>query len=139
VGAACFTIDELLGYTWLKLTTVVGNSCFPDTAGCSGDQVKAGYVSINTIAKCHRLVYPGPTIYELADGKGNRYVMHATATGKPDLTATLPAGWTLTARDISEPLTLLPFGGGDSCYYNVIRDNLVQSYHQVAFSGVQYP
>jgi hypothetical protein len=34
---------------------------------------------------------------------------------------------------------LLPFGGGDDCYYNVIRDNLVQSYHQIAYAADVYP
>jgi hypothetical protein len=140
VGEACFTVEELVGYTWLKLTTVAGNDCYPDPSGCSGDQVKPGYVSINTIAKCHQIVFNGPTVYELADGQGNRYIMHATADGQPKTAEpALPDGWTLTAQTISEPLVLLPFGGGDQCYYNVVRDNLVQSYHQVAYAQAQYP
>ncbi len=139
-GDACFNFATIVDYSWLKLTTVVGNSCFPDASGCSGDQVNPGYVSINTIAKCQRVVFEGPIIYELADGKGNRYVMHATMTGVPDVTGpTLPAGWTLTERTIDEPLVLLPFGAGDNCYYNVVRDNLVQSYHQYVYASEQYP
>lgn len=139
-GDDCFTVEEIVGYTWLKLTTVVGDDCYPDDSGCSADVVNPGYVSISTIAKCHMITYEGPTIYELSDGRGNLFVMHATATGTPDLTGpTLPDGWTLTARDISEPLVLLPFGGGDDCYYNIVRDNLVQSYHQYGFAGEVYP
>ncbi len=138
-GEACFTIETIVDYTWLKLTTIIGQSCFPDMAGCSGDVVNAGYLSINTIAKCHHIVYDGPIIYELSDGRGNLYVMHATGTGTPDLNPALPIGWTLTKRTIDEPLVLLPFGGGDNCYYNVVRDNLVQSYHQYAYSGEEYP
>jgi hypothetical protein len=138
-GEACFTIETIVDYTWLKLTTIVGQSCFPDANGCSGDVVNAGYVSINTIAKCHHIVYDSDVIYELSDGNGNLYVMHATATGTPDLNAALPTGWTLTERPLDEPLVLLPFGGGDNCYYNVVRDNLVQSYHQYAYSGETYP
>ncbi|MCC6616317.1 MAG: hypothetical protein IT320_22785 [Anaerolineae bacterium] len=139
-GDACFSIDEIEGYTWLKLTTIAGNSCFPDASGCSGDVVNPGYVSINTIAKCHRMVFDGPVIYELSDGLGNLYVMHATATGTPDVTGpVLPQGWALTERTISEPLVLLPFGGGNQCYYNIVRDNLVQSYHQYVYAGDQYP
>jgi hypothetical protein len=139
-GEDCFDIHEIAGYTWLKLTEVVGQTCFPDASGSYRDVVKPGYISINTIAKCHRMVFPGPTIYELADGKGNKYVMHATATGKPDVTGpTLPTGWTLTERTITEPLVLLPFGGGDQCYYNVVRDNLVQSYHQYVYADDHYP
>lgn len=139
-GDACFTLETLVDYSWLKLTTVMGNTCYPDTAGCKGDQVAPGYVSINTIAKCHRMVFDGPAIYELVDGQGNRYVMHATATGVPDVTGpTLPPGWTLTERLLDTPLVLLPFGGGDACYYNVVRDNLVQAYHQFAYAGDRYP
>jgi hypothetical protein len=140
VGDACFAFSEIVGYTWLELTTLVGNDCFPDEGGCRADVVDPGYVSINTIAKCHRLVFAGPVIYELADGQGNLYVMHATATGTPDLTGpTLPEGWTLTERTITEPLELLPFGGGSDCYYNVIRDNLVQSYHQYVYADDRFP
>jgi hypothetical protein len=138
-GDACFTIDEVVGYSWLALTTIEGQSCFPDASGCSGDVVNPGFVSVNTIAKCHQIVYDGPTIYELSDGQGNLYVMHATDDGVPDLDPALPPGWTLTERTIDEPLVLLPFGGGDSCYYNVLRDNLVQSYHQYAFAEATYP
>lgn len=138
-GAACFRIEEIDGYTWLNLTHIAGQSCYPDSSGCSADVVNAGYVSISTIAKCHHIVYEGPVIYELADGNGNYYVMHATATGTPDLNPALPAGWTLTERTLTEPLALLPFGGGDDCYYNVVRDNLLQSYHQFQYAGERYP
>lgn len=139
-GEACFTISEIADYTWLKLTAIAGQECFPDAEGCKGQTVEAGYISINTISKCHRIVYEGPTIYDLADDKGNRFVMHATETGTPDLeNPVLPEGWTLSAREISEPLELLPFGGGDDCYYNVVRDNIVQSYHQYAYAGETYP
>ncbi|NJL95009.1 MAG: hypothetical protein HC915_15445 [Anaerolineae bacterium] len=140
-GDNCFTITEIVeDHTWLKLTTIAGQGCYPNADGCNLDDVEPGYISITTIAKCHRLVFEGPTLYELADGRGNRYVMHATATGTPDITGPqLPEGWTLTAREISEPLVLLPFGGGDHCYYNVVRDNLVQSYHQIAYADEVYP
>lgn len=140
VGDACFTMEEIVGYDWLKLTTIIGNSCYPDASGCSLDVVNPGYISINTIAKCHRLVFDAPRIYELADGNGNVYVMHATGTGTPDLSGpTLPEGFTLTERTITDPLVVLPFGGGDNCYFNVVRDNLVQSYHQIAYAGDRYP
>jgi hypothetical protein len=38
-----------------------------------------------------------------------------------------------------EPLELLPFGGGDACYYNIVRDNRVQSYHQYRYAKEWYP
>ncbi len=140
VGDDCFTQTDIVGYTWYALTSIEGQSCYPDASGCSGDSVQPGYVSITTIGKCHEITYSGPTIYELSDGQGNLYVMHATATGTPDTTnVMLPAGWMLTAREISQPLVLLPFGGGDECHYNVLRDNLVQAYHQYQYTGSQYP
>jgi hypothetical protein len=138
-GGECFIIEEIAGYTWLMLTQIVGQACFPDASGCNADVVNPGFVSINTIAKCQRIQFDGPTIYELSDGVGNRYVMHATDDGTPDLDPSLPKGWTLAARTIDAPLVLLPSGGGDSCYYNIVRDNLVQSYHQVSFAGERYP
>lgn len=139
-GDACFTIDELFDYTWLKLTTIAGQGCFPDANGCRGDVVDAGYISISTIAKCHEITYDsGETAYVLSDGMGNRYVMHATATGTPDLNPALPDGWTVEAMTLDAPLVLLPFGGGDSCYYNIVRDNLVQAYHQFEYAQASYP
>ncbi len=136
---SCFIIEELVGYTWLALNDVVGQECFPDPNGCSGDVVNPGYVSITTIDKCQRIVYDGLTIYELRDDVGNAYVMHATATGTPDLFPTLPTGWTLTERQIEAPLVLLPAGASEACYYNIVRDNLVQSYHQFIYAEDQYP
>jgi hypothetical protein len=138
-GSSCFTIETINDYTWLKLTQIIGQSCYPDPSGCSSDVVNPGFVSVNTIAKCHRIIYDGPVVYELSDGEGNLFVMHATATGTPDLTPQLPDGWTVTKREISAPLVVLPFGGGEACYYNIVRDNLVQSYHQYAYGQAEYP
>jgi len=136
----CFIEEELVGYSWVRLTILEGQSCFPDPSGCSGDQVAAGYVSISTIAKCQRLVFAGPVIYEITDDKGNKYVMHATGDGIPKTTEPqLPAGWSLAERTIDEPLVLLPFGGGDECHFNIARDNLVQSYHQYVYVDPEYP
>ena len=123
----------------MSLLILLGQDCYPDAAGCSAGGVNAGYVTFTTIDKCQLLVFNGPVIYELRDGTGNFYVMHATATGTPDLTPTLPDGWTLSERTIEETLELLPFGGGDACYYNTVRDNLDQGYHQVAYAGDTYP
>lgn len=139
-GDACFTVEEIVGYSWLALTVVEGQSCYPDPSGCRADVVDPGYLSITTIAKCHEITYSGPTIYVLSDGLGNEAVMHATATGTPDIDhVALPEGWTLEARQIDAPFTILPFGGGTECHYNIIRDNLVQSYHQFAYAEERYP
>jgi hypothetical protein len=139
VADDCFRIEEIVGYSWLNLTQLAGQSCYPDASGCSGDVVNGGFVSISTIAKCQYIRYDGPIIYELSDGQGNLFVMHATATGTPELDPILPAGWTLTERILDEPLELLPFGGGTTCYYNIVRDNLVQAYHQYVYADDTYP
>ena len=139
-GDACFTSESHFDHTWYLLNTVEGQSCIPDPTGCSGTTVNPGFVSITTIAKCQEVVFAGPDIYELSDGRGNRYVMHATENGTPTIEGVqLPDGWTLELRSIDDPLRLLPFGGGDSCYYNIVRDNLVQSYHQFAFASDTFP
>jgi hypothetical protein len=44
----------------------------------------------------------------------------------------------LTQTSISEPLTIQPRGEGH-CYYNILRDNLVQSYHQYVFADKMFP
>ena len=138
-GGDCYVIADILDYDWIALSEIVGVSCYP-AAGCDGNRASAGYVSITTIAKCHQLVFAGPLVYELDDGAGNLSIMHATETGTPDLdTVELPAGWQVTARSIDEPLELLPFGGGDACLYNIIRDNLEQTYHQYVYAGAEYP
>ncbi|MCA9912829.1 MAG: hypothetical protein KC496_05755, partial [Anaerolineae bacterium] len=134
----CFTTQEIDGYSWYLLTYNMGQDCFPDASGCHEDVVEPGYVSITTIDKCQQVTFSGSEIYVLSDGQGNRFVMHANASGTPDLNPDLPVGWTLEAVQIDEPLVLLPFGG-DHCYYNIVRDNLVQAYHQFEYAGDVYP
>ncbi|MEM7798305.1 MAG: hypothetical protein AAF633_03865 [Chloroflexota bacterium] len=78
-------------------------------------------------------------IYDLVDPSGNRYVMHATAGDAPNLNPGLPNGWTLSRTVLEEPLEILPFGGGDHCFHNVLRDALGQGYHQYDFAKASYP
>jgi hypothetical protein len=139
-GADCTIFREEFGHTWLLLTTMANITCYPDPSGCTNDTVAPGYLSFNTIDKCQQLTFNGPTIYELSDPVGNRFVMHATGTGTPELAAVqLPAGWQLTEVSLSEPLVIEPVGGGSACYYNIVRDNLVQSYHQYVYAAAQWP
>ncbi len=66
--------------------------------------------------------------------------MHAAADGEPATTDVgLPEGWTLTRETLAEPLVVLPFGGEDGCYYNIIRDAKTQAYHQIAYGKSTYP
>ncbi len=140
VGDACVTFIEEFDHTWLLLTTLDNATCLPEASGCVRDEIRPGFVSVSSISKCHQLTFSGPTIYELSDPAGNRYVMHATATGTPDTTTVqLPNGWQLQAKTISEPLVIEPVGDGDDCYYNILRDNLLQSYHQYVYAGPSWP
>ena len=91
----------------------------------SGERVDPGAISVTVASKCHQIIFTGE-IHDLADPEGNRYVMHATVTGTPNLDVALPDGWTLEYVVIDEPLEVLPFGGGDNCFHNVLRDNLAQ-------------
>lgn len=100
--------------------------------------VDPGAIDVKVISKCHHVIFEDE-IYELADPAGNRYVMHATDTGTPDLNASIPAGWTLARVELDEPLEIMPFGGGDNCFHNVLRDNLGQGYHQYVFARESYP
>jgi len=97
-----------------------------------------GHLVIKTIQKCQTVMFTD-SIFQLTDNKGNYYVMHATETGKPDTTATLPSGWILKKVILKEPLIISPFGGGNECYYNIIGDNLGQGYHQYIFADKIYP
>lgn len=133
-GDDCLAYVEELGHTWFVMNDLAGQGCYPDAAGCNGAVVDPGYVSITTIDKCQELTFSGPLIYELVDDLGNRYVMHATDDGRPDVAGVaLPAGWQLSEVAISQPLTIQPRGAGH-CYYNILRDANVQSYHQYVFA-----
>jgi hypothetical protein len=54
-------------------------------------------------------------------------------------TVPFPDGWALAKVTLDEPLEVLPFGGGDDCYHNVLRDNFGQGYHQNVFAQENYP
>jgi hypothetical protein len=34
---------------------------------------------------------------------------------------------------------LHPFGGANACFYNILRDEKMQSYHQIRYPGPTYP
>lgn len=136
-GEACRITEEFMGYEWMELSAIDSQDCLPvGETGCG--QPDLGVISVTVTRKCHQIIFEDE-IYDLADPAGNRYVMHANATGTPDLSVVLPEGWTLEKVMLDEPLEVLPFGGGDNCYHNVLRDNLGQGYHQYIFAGETYP
>lgn len=138
-GADCGILQDVAGYTWTELSAVVARDCIASAdAGCEGAAPAPGALTLTVTRKCHRIVFDAE-IYDLSDPSGNRYVMHANATGAPDLSAALPEGWTLERRDLDAPLVVMPFGGGENCYHNILRDDLGQGYHQYVFAGERFP
>lgn len=135
-GVDCIRQREYKNYTWVELAKPI---CV-DYVGGETDMLKPekGHLVIKTIQKCQTVMF-ADSIFQLTDNRGSYYVMHATETGKPDTTATLPSGWTLRKVVLKEPLIISPFGGGDECYYNIVGDNLGQGYHQYVFAGAIYP
>lgn len=132
----CIKQREYKNYTWVEMAKPV---CI-DYVGGKTDMLKPekGHLVIKTIQKCQTVMFTD-SIFQLTDNKGNYYVMHATETGKPDITATLPNGWSLKKVILKEPLIVSPFGGGNECYYNIVGDNLGQGYHQYIFADSVYP
>lgn len=138
-GDTCSIFREVDGYTWMELSAVEAQDCFADEGALCGSRgVDPGAISVMVTRKCHQLIYEGE-IYDLVDPAGNRYVMHATAGGAPNLDPGLPTGWTLSRVELEEPLEILPFGGGDVCFHNVMRDSVGQGYHQYVFAADRYP
>jgi hypothetical protein len=138
-GDGCRTIQEIAGHTWIELSIIEAQDCISTgDAQCTSDTVDPSAILVTVTQKCHQIIFE-EEIYQLRDPAGNLYVMHASDTMTPDLNPTLPDGWTLSVVTLDDPLEVLPFGGSDECYYNVLRDNLGQGYHQYFFVDEQYP
>lgn len=137
-GDDCRTVVELDGHTWIGLSKIDAFDCLPADGGCSTSKVEPGHLAFVVTEKCHELRFSDDAIF-LRGPDGEVAVMHATADGHPTVTATLPAGWTLTREELDDDLVLHPFGGGDRCFYNIIRDEFQQSYHQIAYAKATYP
>lgn len=135
-GKGCFEEVDYKGYSWTELAKPMAVNYIPDETDTK--KPEAGHVVIKTIKKC-QVVYFEKMIYQLSDGKGNYYVMHASEEKSPRLDPDLPAGWTLKKVAINEPLILVPFGDKGDCYFNILGDNLGQGYHQYVFSSDVYP
>jgi len=137
-GEACKRIVELDGHTWIGLSKIEAADCVPDANHCDGMAAKPGGLLFVVTRKCHELVFNG-TVRILRGPKGEKAVMHSTPNGIVETNVTLPSGWTLTEEALTEPLVVHPFGGGDECLYNIIRDHKQQGYHQIGFAGSTYP
>ena len=80
----------------MELATIAWTECHPSSLGCLGPLVLPGHISLNIIRKCHDISFSGEA-HVLGSDNGARFVMHATATGRPDITGpALPQGWSLS-------------------------------------------
>ena len=135
-GEDCIRYRTIEGYTWFELARVAWSDCHPSSLGCLGPLVLPGHVSLNVIHKCHHIRFTAQA-HILETDRGDRFVMHATAGGPPDLTGpALPRGWSLTTETLAEPLDVAP--QGDACHHFILRDNLGQGYHQFEFRDNLY-
>lgn len=132
----CLIEREYKGYTWIELADPKAIDFIP----AKTDAIKPakGHLTVKVIKKCQLIVFENE-IYELSDNKGNKYVMHATESGTPNLDAVLPEGFTLKKIKIDEPLIITPFGEQEDCYLNIIGDHLGQGYHQYKYSSEYFP
>ncbi|MGZ9899284.1 hypothetical protein [Shewanella gaetbuli] len=123
---------EIGGYTWMELAIVEAVTAYPGGVKPSGQIPEPGQVIFQTVVK-PQVNRWDDVIYQMTDGKGNYFVMHATATidGEPSLDVELPEGWTLERIEIDEPLIITPTVDG---YYNIVMDNLGQGYHQYIYA-----
>lgn len=133
-------VEKISGYTWVQLAKPVAVDFIP--AGEKTDLLKpaCGHLVLKVIKKAQVLKWSGPFIYQLSDGKGNDFVMHATQDSSgPNLRVLLPKGWTLKRIAIDKPLIIAPFGSGDQGFYNIVGDCLGQGYHQYRYANQFYP
>lgn len=123
---------EIGDYTWMELAIVEAATLYPGGGKPSGQIPEPGEVIFQTVVK-PQINRWDDVIYRMTDGKGNFFVMHATATidGEPSLDVELPKGWKLERIEIDEPLIITPTVGG---YYNIIMDNLGQGYHHYIYA-----
>jgi hypothetical protein len=129
-----YTFINFDGYSWLRLARALAQENLPATE--TTDRVPPpGHVQIIVIQKCQELVFTGQ-IYDMHDPYGNVYVMHANPDGQPDrVTPTLPPGWHIETRTLTEPLVLNP--RGKECRYTLVKDDQDQGYHQYVFDGLE--
>ncbi len=135
-GTDCLKEKEYQGYSWVELAHPQAIDFIPEKTDTK--KPAEGHLVVKVIKKCQLVVWENE-IFELSDDKGNKFVMHATESGTPNLDVILPTGYTLQKVTIDEPLTLVPFGEGEDCYFNIVGDHLGQGYHQYKYANEYYP
>jgi hypothetical protein len=137
-GDACREIHSIDGHTWVALSKIDAYDCLPSLSACHNMTAGPGALLFVVTEKCHQMQFEGDVIFLDGPG-GQRAVMHATDDGMPSVDVRIPDGWTLHQETLAAPLVLEPFGGDGRCFYNVIRDEKLQSYHQYRYAGETWP
>lgn len=132
----CLTFRDFKGYSWVELAEPLAVDFIPSKTDIL--KPEPGHLVVKTIKKCQVLRYE-KDLYQLSDGKGNAYAMHATESGPPNLDAQLPEGFTLQHLALDTPLVIAPFGQSGDCYFNIVGDHLGQGYHQYRYAADRYP
>ena len=136
LNSDCKTQIEYKGYSWTKLASPLAVDFIPSKTNLL--KPEKGHLVVKVIKKCQLVVFENE-IYQMSDGKGNLYAMHATETGTPNLNVVLPKGYTIQKVTLEEPLIIIPFGEKEDCYFNIVGDHLGQGYHQYQYANDFYP
>lgn len=151
------------GYTWMTLSTVHNAmtnwsaSSYPGTVNAfqAGNYITtpvAGSVKWTSNYKAQNMLFYANQNnsssqaqilrYFIKDAYGNIYIMHASgAAASADQqtnfnNSKLPTGWVKYAGYLPSDLVLTPAMGVNNAYqYNIFRDNLDSTYHQVYWGG----
>lgn len=135
-GSDCLVEKTYKGYSWVELAQPMAIDFIPSKTDIK--KPAEGHLTVKVIKKCQVVVWENE-IYELSDKKGNKYVMHATESGTPNLAVILPDGFQLKKIKIDTPLVVTPFGEKDECYFNIVGDHLGQGYHQYKYADDFFP
>lgn len=133
-GAACATVVESGGYTWVETSRIGSITCVPAESACDPTAVSAGQLAVIPTTKCQAMTFSGD-VWLLDGPDGLVALMTATEASAVDAGVALPEGWSLRQHSLAEPLTLTPRSQGGECAYVVLRDHAVQSYHVVQYPG----
>jgi hypothetical protein len=94
----------------------------------------------------NRATEPLITRYFVKDAYDNIYIMHAAASSDPAVilanfnAATLPPGWKRYATTLPKNLVITPATGMNNMMeYNLLRDNMDSTYHQVYWGSKGLP
>jgi hypothetical protein len=135
-GEKCLIEREYKGYSWIELADPIAIDFIPKETDTM--KPEEGHLTVKVIKKCQVTVFENE-IFEMSDDKGNKYVMHATETGEPNLEVKLPPGFKIRKVEIDKPLVVVPFGEKEDCYFNIVGDHLGQGYHQYEYASEYYP